>query len=471
MIIELEPLPFIQSYLMLLDQRLQQQGKNYRLSTAQKAWLGFCLMAILLTNSICWERFERMSLKSYSKALLSWLLRHSKIAWDRLLMESTMMILERHGIYEGILVVDDKDIDRSKHTSRIDGVHKVKDKGTGGYKMAQTVVFLYLVTKKFSIPVGFAFYKPDPKWSEWLANDKRLRKQKIPKKERPEEPERNWKKKHELALELMQKFKENIPTFNVVAVMADALYGHAEFINGVLELWKETQVISQLRKNQKVCCGKRRVTCREYFESYRGWEQEIKIRGRKLQTVLAGGGRLHVPSHKQKRFVIGLKYDGENEYRYLLAANLSWNMKHVMEAYSFRWLVEVFLEDWACYGGFCSLAKQRDIEGSERPLILSLLFDHCFLFHPEQILSIEKQASLATFGSLLERSRMEAFIKLVQHILEEKEPQERFDSIVREMSNVFCLRPSEKHLNGIEILWGPIHKAEKYKYTCQEVKT
>lgn len=402
-----------------------------------------------------------MSLKNYSKKALCWIFRHSKISWNLLLMESTIMILDRYGIQEGILVVDDKDANRSKKTTRIHGVHKVKDKATSGYSMAQTIVFLYLVTKKFSIPVGFSFYTPDPVWSAWMAKDKLLKKQGTPKSERPPEPPKNWKTKHELALELMQKFKKKLPIFSVVAVLADALYGHAVFIDSVLKIWPEAQVISQLKKNQKLCFGKNKVSCEEHFASYGGWEHKINIRGRTAQTVLAGGGRLYVPSHKQKRFVIGLKYEGALKYRYLVAANLSWNMKHVMETYSFRWIVEVFLEDWACYGGFCSLAKQRGVEGSERPLILSLLFDHCFLLHPEQILSIEKQASLATFGNLLERSRMEAFIKFVQHLLEKEHPKNTLEDIVNELNRLFELRPYQKHLSGIEIIWGP-----PFKQTC-----
>lgn len=459
MIIELEPLPFIKQYLTLLNERLKQQGHS--LSLIQLTWLGFCLMGILLTNSICWAKFEKMSLKNYGREAIRWMFLHSKICWNQLLNASMLMILERYNINEGILVVDDKDVCRSKNTTRIYGVHKVKDKKTGGYSMAQNIIMLYLVTKKFCIPVGFAFYTPDAGWSQWVQENKRLKKMGIPKKERPVEPLRTWKKKYELAVELMASFKKQVPYVRVVAVLADALYGHAMFMDQVMKLWPQTQVVSQLRKNQKIRCGKRCVSCEHYFQSYKGWEQQVTIRGRRAKMVIAGGGRLAVVSHEdQKRWVIGLKYEGETEYRYLVATNISWNMLQVMNSYSLRWLIEVFLEDWANYGGFCSLAKQQNVEGSERPLILSLLFDHCFLLHPEQERSIEKQASLATFGSLIERSRMEAFITFIQHILEREQPKEAFAAIIKDINDIFILRPSEKHLSGIEIIWGPsIHKA------------
>jgi len=452
MFIDREPLPFIKEYITLLNQRLSLLGHG--LTRIQSLWLGFCLMGILLTNSICWKRFEKMSLKNYGASAIRWMFCRSRIAWNDLLTASTMMIVDRYNIKEGVLVIDDKNIDRSKNTSRIYGVHKVKDKKTGGYSMAQSLVFLYFVTKKFCLPVGFAFYTPDPSWSRWKVEDTRLKKSGIAKAYRPKEPPRNWKKKHELALDLMKTFSQHISNVHIVGVLADALYGHSAFIDGVVRLWPQAQVISQLRKNQKICTAKKQMSCEEYFSSYQGWEQKITIRGRKVKMVLAGGGRLYVPSHDQTRWVIGLKYKDEKEYRYLVAANLSWNMLQVMNNYSLRWLIEVFLEDWSSYGGFCSLAKQRGVEGSERPLILSLLFDHCFLFHPEQTSSIEKQASLATFGSLVERSRMESFINFVRCLLKEEHPKETFENLVKNVNNIFVLRPSEKHLSGVEIEFG-----------------
>ena len=301
-------------------------------------------MGILLTNSICWSKFEKMSLRNYGKGAIRWMFSHSKICWNRLLGTSVVMILELYGIQEGVLLVDDKDISRSKNTSRIHGVHKVKDKKTGGYSMAQTIIVLYLVTKKFCMPVGFAFYMPDSTWTEWVKENKRLKKLGTPKKERPAEPLRNWKKKHELAIELMISFKSQAPLIRIVAVLADALYGHRAFIDEVVKIWPQTQVVSQLRKNQKIRYGNIESPCEEYFKSYCGWEQQITIRGRKAKMVLAGGGRLTVSSHgNQKRWVIGLKYEDEVEYRYLVAANLSWNMLQVMNSYSLRWLIEVFL--------------------------------------------------------------------------------------------------------------------------------
>ncbi|BBI17821.1 hypothetical protein [Neochlamydia sp. S13] len=82
--------------------------------------------------------------------------------------------------------------------------------------------------------------------------------------------------------------------------------------------------------------GKKSLSCQEFFEAYQGWKQEIFIRGDKKNGVQAGGARLYVLSHHKKRWVIALKYKGENEYRYLMAANLSWKMKDVVQGYTLR---------------------------------------------------------------------------------------------------------------------------------------
>ncbi len=80
-----EPLPFIKDFIVQLDEGLQGHHPNRRLSRIQRGWLGFCLMGIILTNSICWARFERISLGRYKIAALSWMFRHAKLPWAGML--------------------------------------------------------------------------------------------------------------------------------------------------------------------------------------------------------------------------------------------------------------------------------------------------------------------------------------------------------------------------------------------------
>jgi len=184
------PLPFVKAFVDQIDEAIEQHQPQARLSTAQRAWLSFCIMAVLICNAVCWAQFERASLGAYSVSALSWMFRHSKIPWDLLLPMSTRVILRRHGLHTGVLVLDDSDKRRSKTTKRIAHVHKVKDKATGGYFRGQTLVFLVLVTDKLTLPVGFAFYQPDPVLSAWYKQQKRLKKQGVPPKQRPAKPHR-----------------------------------------------------------------------------------------------------------------------------------------------------------------------------------------------------------------------------------------------------------------------------------------
>ncbi|WP_221897730.1 hypothetical protein [Bathymodiolus japonicus methanotrophic gill symbiont] len=153
-----------------------------------------------------------------------------------------------------------------------------------------------------------------------------------------------------------------------------------------------SQVISQLRKNQNIEYRGRIRSVESYFNSInKGIDQIIRVRGGKEIKVTVSSARLKVSSHSKKRFVIALKYDGENDYRYLVATDLTWRTQYIIQAYTLRWLIEVFFEDWKLYEGWGREAKQLDEEGSSRGLILSLLFDHCLLLHPEQIARIESK--------------------------------------------------------------------------------
>ena len=92
------------------------------LSGIQKGWLSFCIMAVLITNSVCRAKFERASLGKHSPAALSWMFRNSKIPWEILLHKSASVILRRFGITEGSLVIDDSGKKRSKKTLNVAGV-------------------------------------------------------------------------------------------------------------------------------------------------------------------------------------------------------------------------------------------------------------------------------------------------------------------------------------------------------------
>ncbi|HKH20327.1 MAG TPA: transposase, partial [Gammaproteobacteria bacterium] len=100
-----KPAPFVSAFVDAVDEAIHDHDPGQGLSAIQRAWLAFCLTAILVTNSICWARFARASLGAYSLAALSWMFRHTKIPWEALLVASVRVILRHYGLTSGSLVI------------------------------------------------------------------------------------------------------------------------------------------------------------------------------------------------------------------------------------------------------------------------------------------------------------------------------------------------------------------------------
>jgi hypothetical protein len=337
------PAPFVRAFVDAVDAAIRAQSPSHGMSAMQRTWLAFCVTAVLVTNSICWARFERASLGTYSLAALSWMFRHSKIPWDELLVASVRVILRHYGITSGSLVIDDTDNLRSKAARTLAHLYKLRDKESGGYLWGQSLVFLLLVTPKISIPVGFAFYQPAPEFSAWYKKEKALKKQGVAKQQRPAKPPANptYPTKQHLALQLLERFHAHHPTFRVNCIMADALYGTAPLVDGASVTFGGVQVISQIRSNQKVRLRKREQPVADYFATHPGTPHTIRIRGGEEVIAIVGSARLYVCSHQTKRFVVALKYEGEETYRYLIASDLSWRTLDIVQGQTLRWLVEI----------------------------------------------------------------------------------------------------------------------------------
>jgi hypothetical protein len=54
-----EPLPFVKNYIEFIDEAIKTYCPDKGLTRIQKQWLSICIMAILVTNSVCWARFQR----------------------------------------------------------------------------------------------------------------------------------------------------------------------------------------------------------------------------------------------------------------------------------------------------------------------------------------------------------------------------------------------------------------------------
>lgn len=464
-----KPLPFISTFIDTIDELIRQQNSAPGLSATQRVWLAFCLTAILVTNSICWARFERASLGAYSMAALSWMFRHSKIPWDHLLVMSVRVILRQYGLSEGILVIDDTDNKRSKSATTLAHLHKLRDKESGGYVWGQCLIFLVLVTPQITLPVGFAFYQPDPKLSQWYKTEKALKKQGIPKKQRPPKPplNPNYPTKQELALRLIHQVQAEHPQLHVNCVSADALYGAGSFVNEASTCFGGVQVLSQIRGNQKVRLHKREQSVADYFATHPGTPHTIRIRGGESIVALISSARLYVCSHKTKRFVVALKYEGEANYRYLIASDMSWRTLDIVQGHTLRWLVEVFIQDWKSHEGWSQLTKQPGEEGACRSVILSLLVDHALFFHPDQHAQLKNKRPAYTVGSLRAHVQVEALVNTIESLMCSDDPQSQWQRFTQSLQNLFVFNTSKKHM--IQRQLGRLEATPYLKYRAHEV--
>ncbi|NJO18466.1 MAG: transposase [Thioploca sp.] len=458
-----KPLPFISEFIEQLNQGLQENLPKRKLSRAQRWWLSFCLMGIVLSGRVCWAEFERIGLGGYGLAALSWMFRHSKLPWSLLLHVSMTIILRHYGISEGELAGDDTEKKRAKLTKRIDKAHQMFDKKTGGYINGQEVVILYLITAKISLPVGFEFYQANPELVKWRKEDEALKKPGVNKSERPPKPARNpnYPTKVALLLNLLEQFKYYHPNIQIKAIVGDALYGSDWFMKRAAKIFAGVQVISQLQKSQVIQYRNREMPVAEYFAKYPGVEMTIRIRGVEVQVVL-GGARLYVKAHGQKRFVVALKYEGQEDYRYLVASDMSWRAVDLASAYTLRWLIEVFFEDWKLHEGWGRFALQYDEEGSSRSLALSLLSDYALLLHPDQSARIKDNLPAYTVGSLKRTSQMDALVDVIRGVVDADDPHQKLNEIIAVAQKLFPLRNSAKHMSGRDL--GRLEPTPSLKY-------
>jgi hypothetical protein len=332
----------------------------------------------------------------------------------------------------------------------------------------QSIVFLLLVTPIITLPVGFAFFRPDPALRAWAKQDKILKKQGIPKKQRPAAPTRDpaYPTKLQMGVSLLQEFKDAHPDIQIHAVLADAAYSSADFMDRASATMGGVQVVSELRCNQKVRSSNGKILPLTKRFSCNGVPTPLTIRGGDTQMAVIDSARLHVCSHGKKRFVIALRYEGEKDYRYLVASQMSWRTQDIVSIWTLRWLIEVFFEDWKANEGWGALTKQQGKEGSSRGLILSILADHCLLSHPRQLAQIKHKNPAYTVGSLTNHVKAEALSATIECLTTSEDPQKHFEALADVLRKQFSLKPSQKHMVGRTL--GRQEPTPALRYKAQE---
>jgi hypothetical protein len=253
----------------------------------------------------------------------------------------------------------------------------------------------------------------------------------------------------------------------VHCITADALYGTAAFVDGASALCGGVQVISQLRSHQKVRLHKRDQHVADYFATHPGTPQTVRIRGGAEVGVIVGSARLYVCSHRTKRFIVAIKYAGEEPYRYLMASDLTWRTLDMVQGHTLRWLVEVFVQDWKSHEGWSQLTKQPGEEGARRSVILSLLVDHGLFFHPDQHAQLKHHLPAYTVGSLRTNVQVECLVHVIESLLSSGDPQGQLHHFTHALHEMFVFGRSKKHM--IQRQWGRLEPTAYLKYRADEV--
>lgn len=188
-----------------------------------------------------------------------------------------------------------------------------------------------------------------------------------------------------------------------------------------------------------------------YFAGQTPTKTWISLRGKADIEVTMVSGRLFVHAHSRKLHVIALRYEGEEEYRYIAATKLSWRACDIVRAYSMRWLVEVVIEDWKGHSGWGKMAFQRGVEGACRGVILSFVVDHFLCSHPLQLKQLRQGKPAWTAGSMQRYLQGRAILAGVESIISSRDPYAQLRSLVDSIESSVDFRLSDKHMSGHNI--------------------
>lgn len=294
----------------------------------------------------------------------------------------------------------------------------------------------------------------------WKKEDERLRKKGVAKRHRPKEIIRDYEQyptKQSLGIELIKEFKTIQEThfagFSVKAILADCFYGTKQWTIELNNIYPNTQIISQLKKNQKIIIKGKESSLFDYFRTRTLIKKQVVIRGGKKVNIYYSSIIAKVKAHGEKRLIIAYKYEGEKELRYLFATDMTWRVQTTIQVYSLRWLVEVFIQDWKLYEGWANLTKHIGEEGANSSLRLSLLFDHCLLLHPKQQILIKNKLPAATVGSLRNFAQQEHTLNVFKKLINLPNPKDIIIQWIEAIQDVFILKSSKKHLVDKELVW------------------
>ena len=110
----------MQTFVDQLNHCVIELSGDKGLTKAQRCWVVFVLMGIVVTGKLCWLAYERSDcFGRVGEAGLRWIFKKSQMPWHLLLRASVLVIIRQYAINRGSLVIDDSEKKRSKNTKKI----------------------------------------------------------------------------------------------------------------------------------------------------------------------------------------------------------------------------------------------------------------------------------------------------------------------------------------------------------------
>jgi hypothetical protein len=133
----------------------------------------------------------------------------------------------------------------------------------------------------------------------------------------------------------------------------------------------------------------------------------------------------------------------------------------------YRWLVEVFVQDWKGPEGWAQLTKQPGEDGARHSVILSLLVDHALFVHPEQAAQLKNNLPAYTVGSLRAKVQVECLVEVIEALVSADAPQSCRQHFTNALHEVFAFGRSTKHMTQRQL--GRLEPTPSLKYRAEEV--
>lgn len=428
---------------------------NRSLSNKQLRFVEACIWAIVWYGKLSWAAFGRFFL-GISPQCFSYMLHRSSIPWLELYNAAVIFCLRQFGVTKLFISVDDTQRSRSGKVKKLWAFFKDLNRKTGGFGIFQNLVVIYLITDTISIPLMFAFYRPNPQVAPWKKQKKEAKKKGLPA---PKKPPHNPKfpTRNEIAVRLISNTIEfinfvnrsNVRKIKIQATLADAAYFSASNVSQLRKKFPEIPMISQIKSNQIVKDKRGKwSSVKDYFDNFSTVTKTFTLRKGLTKNIEFVSARLFVRCHGCKIHIVAIRYEGEKSYRYLACRDLTWRQEDIIKAYAFRWLQEVGFEDWKLYDGWGKAASQQGEDGACRGVFLSFLVETFLVSHPMQLSLHRAGTGLCTSGSIVRQTQTDTFKWLIYEAAKSPDPKRFIDSFSSFFADLDPPRVSTKHMSG-----------------------